>query len=131
MAMADAELSQWLLRRLGAPMLKVELTQEHLEDAIEQAKRWFAAKKGQSKWAKLNISPGISAYDLSKLWPDANGVLGPDTTPPAVPPAPPNPPRAVEVDVVCDVVFPSSRFDMSLLAGSPYVMPDQQVPYNV
>ena len=44
--MDEAALSQWILRRLGGGVLKVELCQAHVDDAVGDAKRWFTAKKG-------------------------------------------------------------------------------------
>lgn len=40
------ELIKWILRYLGAPFVKVELTEEHIVDAIEESRRWFTSKKG-------------------------------------------------------------------------------------
>ena len=51
---ADA-LKQWVLRRLGAPVVKVELTQDDLDDAVENARRWFSAKKGFKAWTTMQM----------------------------------------------------------------------------
>lgn len=99
--MPNEELKAWILRRLGSPLLKVELTNEHLEDAVEEARRWFAAKKGVKKSTNLNFYSGQPDYDL------------PD-----------------EVDTVLDVVFPESAADLTLIF-SPYLMIDEKVPYDV
>lgn len=70
---------------MGAPMIKVELTKEHLCDAIETAIRWFTAKKGVTKLATIGVNCGRTTYDL------------PD-----------------DVDTVTDVVFTSGFTDISL-----------------
>lgn len=85
----EDELSRWILRRLGAPLLKVELTEEHLKDEIAMALRWFAAKKGYVRQYGLQLQPNVTEYAL------------PD-----------------DVDVVTEVVFPFSNYDMS-----PYASP--------
>jgi hypothetical protein len=79
------QLLLWILRTLGAPIVKVELTREHLEDCIEDARRWFTSKKGVQRTAVLPPSVDGS-YDL--------------------------PP---EVEVVTDVAFTSSPFDFSTI----------------
>lgn len=99
----EEELQQWVLRRLGAPLLKVELTADHLHDNIEDAKRWFAAKKGWRRFLSINIIPSKSEYQLPK-----------------------------DVDVIIDVVFASDPLDLSTLAF-PYWLPTEnnQIPYSV
>lgn len=97
---ADA-LGQWILRRLGAPFLKVELTQDHLDDCIEDAKRWFVAKKGVTKFWQTPIPDGSTEFVL------------------------PN-----DVDTVTDIMFPVNRMDLSLVF-SPFILIDEKVPYDV
>ena len=82
------DMALWILRRLGAPLLKIELTEAHLMDDIGQALRWFAAKKGYIKNYDLQLVPNIVEYCLPS-----------------------------DVDVVTDVVFPFSNYDMSPLAS--------------
>ena len=62
--MNKEQLRDWILRRLGAPMWKVELTCEHLDDAIEDAVRWFVAKKGEIKLEEIDVAPGETQYAL-------------------------------------------------------------------
>jgi hypothetical protein len=99
----DEELSQWVLRRHGAPLLKVELTADHLHDNIEDAKRWFAAKKGWRRFYSFDVIATKSEYTLPK-----------------------------DVDVVLDVVFAYDPLDLSILAF-PYWLPGEnsQIPYSV
>ena len=65
-------IKQWILRKLGAPILKVELTDAQLDDAIEDAVRWFAAKKGVDKILTISLVSGQSEYPLPS---DADEVL--------------------------------------------------------
>ena len=94
-------LERWILRRLGAPLWKIELTKEHITDAVEEAVRWFAAKKGAFRLGIITIQPGIVEYNLSN-----------------------------EVDIVLDVHFSSPESDLSLIF-SPFLILDEKVPYDV
>lgn len=101
-SLMDAEeLKQYVLRRLGAPMWKVELSADHLEDAVEQARRWFSAKKGVKESMTMPFYPGVPDYQL------------PDN-----------------VNLVLDVVFPTNPMDLSIVF-SPYLLQDEKVPYDV
>lgn len=95
------QLRKWILRRLGAPLLKVELTEDHLCDEVDDARHWFSAKKGVKRQALITFEYGKVDYAL------------PD-----------------EVDTVLDVAFPVSPLDLSLVF-SPFVMIDEKVPYDV
>ena len=66
------ELTQWILRKLGGPLVCVELTQDMLDDAVEDAVRWFIAKKGTVRTVKFNAIPGQVEYDLPE---DVDTVL--------------------------------------------------------
>jgi len=101
-ALKDAEsLKLWMLRQFGAPLVEVELTAEHLDDCIENASRWFVAKKGLHLQAAMDVVPNKVEYDLLP-----------------------------EMDKVLDVAFPSNPLDFSLVFA-PFTLPDQQVPYSV
>lgn len=82
------DLAHWILRRLGAPLLKIELTEEHLNDAIAQGLRWYAAKKGFIKQYKETYNNAQTEYRLPE-----------------------------EVDVVTEVVFPLSTYDLTPLTS--------------
>jgi len=99
----ETEIQQWMLRRLGAPLLKVELTADHLRDNIEDAKRWFAAKKGWRRFLTMNLIAGKGMYPLPQ-----------------------------DVDVVIDVTFSYNPNDLAFLA-LPYWVPGEngQIPYSV
>lgn len=99
--MDDAQVKEWILRQMGAPFLKVEVTKEHMCDAIETAVRWFTAKKGMTKVIVLPVQDGVTDYCL------------PD-----------------DVDTVLDVVFTVAPFDFSLIFN-PFGLVDETVPYDV
>lgn len=101
-SLMDAEeLKQWVLRRLGAPFIKVELTSDQLEDAVEQSRRWFSAKKGVKRVMPMQIYASEPEYVLDD-----------------------------QVDTVLDVAFPANPLDLSLIF-SPYILQDEKVPYDV
>lgn len=62
--MNEEALILWILRSLGAPIIEVELTQETLEDCVEDAKRWFSAKKGATSSRLLIVVSGQSPLTL-------------------------------------------------------------------
>jgi hypothetical protein len=99
--MDEAALKKWILRRLGAPFLKIELTDENLTDAVENARRWFAAKKGVQKTIGISVQAGQTEYEL------------PDV-----------------VDTVEDIAFATPAMDISLVF-SPFTLIDDKVPYDV
>jgi len=99
--MDDEQLKQWLLRRLGAPFWKVELSEDHLNDEVEFAKRWFSAKKGVKRLLNMPLYTNVPVYELPRT-----------------------------VDVVLDVSFPVSPMDISLVF-SPYILQDEKIPYDV
>lgn len=98
--MNEEQLVKWILRRLGAPLLKVELTECQLQDAVEDAKRWFSAKKGVKRQMILQVQPGKVEY----LLPD-------------------------EVDTVLSCAFAVPPMDISMVF-SPFVLIDDRVPYD-
>lgn len=97
----DDQLCQWILRRLGAPIVKVELTQEHLDDALNNARQWFAGHKGLVRYWQTYTSGGQNEFALP-----------------------------ADAITVTDVVFTSAKIDLTLLAV-PWLLPDQQIPYNI
>lgn len=54
--MNEEQMQTWILQMLGAPLVKIELTCVHLEASIEDAKRWFVAKKGVVKRMERQVS---------------------------------------------------------------------------
>jgi hypothetical protein len=98
--MDEAALLNWMLRRLGAPLLKVELTQCHFEDNISDAKHWFSSKKGVKKQMIMRTVPGQVEYPL-----------------------------ADDVDTVLDVAFSVPPMDISTVFY-PFAMQGESIPYN-
>lgn len=86
---------------MGAPQWKIEITADQLEDCVEDAKRWFSAKKGVKKQAVLCVNAGQVEY----LLPD-------------------------DVDTVLDVAFPVAPLDLSYIYA-PFMLLDEKVPYDV
>jgi len=99
------ELKLWILRKLGAPIVVVELAECHLEDAIEEAKRWIAAKKGVIRRGSFTTVPGQVEYTLEP-----------------------------DVDVVTEVARTGQALDLSFtgLGGGGFFLPEQQnqIPYQ-
>lgn len=82
-------------------MLKVPLSEEQLNDAVSEARRWFAAKKGVDREFTLNVVAGQPEYDMP-----------------------------ADCDAVIDVSVQTSPFDVSLVF-TPYIFADEKVPYDV
>ena len=99
--MDEAALSQWILRRLGGGVLKVELCQAHVDDAIADGKRWFTAKKGAKEILFIEAQPSVVEYEL------------PD-----------------RVDTIIDVSFMQAKMDLSLIF-SPFTLLEEKIPYDV
>lgn len=99
--MNEEELEGWILRTLGAPIVKVQLTKCHLEDSIADAKRWFTAKKGQVREMFLPAFPG-----------------GQDITLPD------------DVETVLDLTFEEHGHEFSVSAYPGMLLPEQDVPVS-
>lgn len=102
--MNESELRQWVLRRLGAPIHKVELCEQHVTDAVEQARRWFSAKKGQKKQVFVTVNASQVEYDLDAI----------DS----------------QIDTILDVSFSEQKLDLSLIF-SPFTLLEEKIPYDV
>jgi hypothetical protein len=99
--MDEQAVKQWILRKLGAPLLRVELTEDDLTDAIEDARRWFSAKKGFKSTYPLTLVSSTVEYTL------------PD-----------------QIDTVLDVTFTNSALDVQRFVD-PLSLLDGLVPANV
>jgi len=95
------DLGQWILRRLGAPFWDIELCSQHIIDAVEQAVRWFASKKGVSKLFSIQTYSGVVEYQLDS-----------------------------EIDRVLDVAYETHKMDLSLIF-SPFTLLEEKIPYDV
>lgn len=94
------ELNDWILVQLGAPLVTVHLQSIHLCTAIDDAIRWFTAKKGVRKVGELTAVPNQIEYILP-----------------------------LDVDVVTEVFFTSQPIDVSSIFPN-FLVPDQQIPYS-
>lgn len=101
-AMTEAELKKWILRRLGQPVTRVCLDALQLDDAVEEAIRWFAAKKGVDRDLTMDLYAGQVEYKM------------PD-----------------DCDMVCDVAFQVSPLDVSMIFAPYNIAQDSRVPYSV
>ena len=99
--MTEPEIKEWILRRLGAPILKIALDECHLDDAVEESLRWIASKKGVEREITIDLFYGQVEYKM------------PD-----------------DCDMVLDVAFQVSPLDISLIFA-PYNSADEKIPYSV
>lgn len=99
--MTEAELKKWIERRLGAPVLCPELTPEHLEDAVHEARHWFNVRKGIEKTLVLELINGQSEYDLP-----------------------------TDCDAVIDCSVQVHPLDLSLVFA-PSIIADEKIPYDL
>lgn len=99
--MTEPQLKAWILRRLGSPVTKVCLDALQLDDAVEEAVRWFAAKKGVDRDMTIDLTNGQVEY----IMPD-------------------------DCDAVIDVAFQVSPLDVSLIFAPWNSSQDEKVPYS-
>ena len=99
--LTESELGLWILERLGAPLVVVELTEGSLRHCVESAKRWFSSKKGVQRELDLDLLGAQQHYVLPE-----------------------------DVDQVAEVAFPESALDLSLTLAPGFFLPDQSIPYH-
>lgn len=58
--------SQWIMRKLGGPLICVELAQAQLDDSIDDGIEWFISKKGIQKVRQFPLVPGQVEYPLAE-----------------------------------------------------------------
>jgi len=71
------EFKRWIRRKLGDDgqcTVKVELTEQQIEQALEDAKDWFNVFVGIYRESSLNIAEGTVEYDLSAVIPAIDTV---------------------------------------------------------
>lgn len=100
--MTEPELKKWILRRLGSPVTRVCLDALQVDDAVEEAMRWFAAQKGVDRDMTIDLFAGQVEYQM------------PD-----------------DCDAVLDVAFQVSPLDISLIFAPYNIAQDEKVPYSV
>lgn len=72
MAKTEDEIKAYILRRLGDGVIDVELTQEHMQDVIDDTKRWFGYRVGQKRVIQVPLTTATNIYILE---PDVTEVL--------------------------------------------------------
>jgi len=89
----------WIERKLGGGIVVIELSTDHLDDAFDDAIRWYVGHKGIKRHAVVNMIPGVQEYTM------------PDDT-----------------DEVIEVFFPGVQLDI-IAAINPYAFIDvDQLP---
>lgn len=97
----EDQLKTWIMRRLGAPRIGVELHPCHLDDAVADAMDWYTAHKGFERHFFTNFFAGQVEY-----------------------------PYPEDADTITNVIVPEPPFDISLVF-SPYILADEKIPYDV
>lgn len=73
-----SEFKKWVRQKLGQDGdcgVIVELTDNQIEQALEDAKDWFHSYFGFYKEAQLSLSSGVAEYDLSAISPAVDEVV--------------------------------------------------------
>jgi hypothetical protein len=97
-------LRDWIFRRLGAPVLRVELHEDQIDDAIQDALNWFSDRAGVESAHKLTILEGQSEYDVAAL-------LGFSKEPPVI---------QNVLDVAFEALDTLFRDDFGFFYGAPF-----------
>ena len=72
MGRTEEEVKAYVLRRLGDGIIDVELTPAHLQDVIDDTKRWFGFRVGQKRVIQIPLTTATNVYILE---PDVTEVL--------------------------------------------------------
>lgn len=99
--LTEEQIKKNILIHLGAPVVEIHLQDCHLQEAIDEAKRSFLAKKGVQKTFSLDIVSSQSAYELP-----------------------------ADVDEVLEVIFSESLAGLASIF-LPFAFPDQLIPYSI
>lgn len=70
--MTEDEIKAYVLRRLGAGIVDVELTELQQQDVINDTKRWFGFRLGQKRVLQVPLTTATNVYVLD---PDVTEVL--------------------------------------------------------
>lgn len=71
-SMSEDDMKAYLVRKLGYGIIDVELTPEHLQDIMNDTKRWFAFRLGQKRIVQLPLVTSTNVYIMD---PDVTEVL--------------------------------------------------------
>lgn len=72
MGKTEDEIKGYVKRKLGSGIIDVELTDEHLQDVLDDTKRWFSHRVGQKRFIQI---PLLTATNVYVLDPDVTEVL--------------------------------------------------------
>jgi len=70
----EAQVKEWICRRLGKGVVKVELTDDQLDDAVRDAKEWWQMWVGQAKSVLLTLT-GSTEYAEALIASDIDSVV--------------------------------------------------------
>jgi len=70
----EAQVKEWICRRLGKGVVKVELTDEQLDDAVRDAKEWWQMWVGQCKSVLFTLTDSTE-YAEALIAPDIDSVV--------------------------------------------------------
>lgn len=65
MPQSDTDIRDYIQRTLGGGVVNVELTSDHYDDAIFDAKMWFAGHIGQTKNKVLDVTSNGGSFDVA------------------------------------------------------------------
>ena len=74
MRYTDTQIKDWMARRLGRGVIKVELTDDQFDDALNDAKEWWQTWVGQCKSVLLTLS-GTTEYSEALIASDIDSVV--------------------------------------------------------
>lgn len=97
----EAEMMKHIYLHLGGGLIDIHLQECHYKEAVEEARRWFRAKKGVRKEFDLQVIPYLNVYDLPE-----------------------------DVDVVLEVVFPEYEGSLGRVLD-PFWVPGEGIPWGM
>lgn len=74
MRITEAQVKEWICRRLGKGVVNVELTDDQLDDAVREAKEWWQMWVGQCKSVLFTLT-GTTEYSETLIAPDIDSVV--------------------------------------------------------
>jgi len=99
--LSEADMMKHIYLHLGGGVIDIHLQECHYKEAIEEAVRWFRAKKGIRKQFNLQVIPYQNEYDLPE-----------------------------DVDTVLEVVFPDDYGGIGRVLD-PFYLPGDGVPWSL
>lgn len=74
MRFTEAQVKEWICRRLGKGIINVELTDDQVDDAIRDAKEWWQMWVGQAKTVLFTLT-GSTEYPEALIAEDIDSVV--------------------------------------------------------